>query len=187
MLLTDDSPPPFWFFACPNCKTPIPTDLPVGYHGRCKGCTEYEYSIVLVRQVAAHTYEWNHLRRAGYPADGMDGPILVRDARWECLSAQPVAPTPTTLPPAVDVPTPAAPPQPAAIQPEGIKRRPCYDRDHLWLMWREDEKMGPAAIRDRWNREFARYGGQGIATGRPGRDVVKEGLRKAKAERGEGG
>ena len=62
-------------------------------------------------------------------------------------------------------------------------RRPCYVRDHLWLKWHDEEGLGIAAIRDRWNRECGQHGGRSIGKGRPGRDVVKEGLRKAREER----
>jgi hypothetical protein len=64
--------------------------------------------------------------------------------------------------------------------------RPCQDRDHLWLRWRE-EGMKPAAIRDRWNAEHARYGGEKISTGRSGFEVVKRGLKKARKEKQQGG
>jgi hypothetical protein len=60
--------------------------------------------------------------------------------------------------------------------------RPCYDRDHLWLRWSE-EGMRPAAIRNRWNKEYAQYGGEKIGTGRPGYGVVKQGLMRACKEK----
>jgi hypothetical protein len=64
--------------------------------------------------------------------------------------------------------------------------RPCYDRDHLWLRWRE-EGMKPAAIRNRWNQEYAQYGGDKIGTGRPGYEVVKQALARARKEKQQGG
>jgi hypothetical protein len=30
--------------------------------------------------------------------------------------------------------------------------RPAFHRDHLWLDWHEEEKCGPAKIRDRWDK-----------------------------------
>jgi hypothetical protein len=114
MFITDGIPAPFRFFPCPKCNTPIPTDLPVGSHGWCKGCKEYSYSIVLLRQVVAHTYEWRHLRAAGYPVDGMDAAILVREARWERSIAQ--AGQPPTAP-AAPLPEPAATPTSSASNP----------------------------------------------------------------------
>jgi hypothetical protein len=63
------------------------------------------------------------------------------------------------------------------------KRRPCYERDHLWLQWHEEEGLGPAAIRDRWNQEFAQHGGAKIGVKRAGFDVVAEGLKKARKEK----
>jgi hypothetical protein len=61
--------------------------------------------------------------------------------------------------------------------------RPCHDRDHLWLRWNEEEKIGPAKIRDRWNTECGLCGGKPIAKGRSGRDVVKAGLRQARIDK----
>lgn len=29
--------------------------------------------------------------------------------------------------------------------------RPAYRRDHLWLKWKQGERLGPAKIRDRWD------------------------------------
>jgi hypothetical protein len=59
------------------------------------------------------------------------------------------------------------------------KRRPRYDRDHLWLAWQE-AGMKTAAIRDKWNREYPE---QKIGGGKSGYEVVKKGLRLARAER----
>jgi hypothetical protein len=70
-----------------------------------------------------------------------------------------------------------------AAQRDSHRRRPCYDRDHLWLQWSEHDNLKPAAIRNRWNEEYQKHGGQPIGKGRSGREVVKEGLRKARAER----
>jgi hypothetical protein len=33
------------------------------------------------------------------------------------------------------------------------ERRPCYERDHTFLRWEEEEGLKQAAIRDRWTRE----------------------------------
>jgi hypothetical protein len=65
-------------------------------------------------------------------------------------------------------------------------------RDHLWLAWHLEEKMKPAAIRDRWDKMtdeerlecaptcFGKVG----AKGKPlGHDTVKKALMKAKRER----
>jgi hypothetical protein len=59
--------------------------------------------------------------------------------------------------------------------------RPCYDRDHTWLRWKEEEGMRPAGIRDLWNRDHPE---DPVASGESGRLVVKEGIRKAEAEQG---
>jgi hypothetical protein len=65
-------------------------------------------------------------------------------------------------------------------------------RDHLWLGWRLEEKMTPAAIRDRWNkktdaerRECAPtcFGKISLNGKDCGRDTVKKALNKAKRER----
>jgi hypothetical protein len=73
---------------------------------------------------------------------------------------------------------------PSNLAGEGGKlRRPCYQRDHVWLRWSEEQQMKPAAIRDRWNREYRRHAGATIGEGRSGLDVVKKGLKKARAER----
>lgn len=59
------------------------------------------------------------------------------------------------------------------------QRRPCYDRDHLWLKLKSDG-MGIAAIRDQWNEE---HPNDKIGSGASGYQVVKTGLKKAAAEK----
>jgi hypothetical protein len=68
----------------------------------------------------------------------------------------------------------------ASPSPPPANRRPCYDRDHTWLRWKDDEKMGDAAIRDRWNRENP---AAKIPKGEGGRDVVKKGLTAARRDK----
>jgi hypothetical protein len=75
------------------------------------------------------------------------------------------------------------------------RRRPAYYRDHLWLDWRLQGKMGPAAIRDRWDgmsdderkamcpRAWQSIGGDDAKTKRSGRAVVVNGLKKARKEK----
>jgi hypothetical protein len=67
---------------------------------------------------------------------------------------------------------------------EKDRRRPCYDRDHLWRQWAE-EGLGLAAIRDLWNERYNQYGGEPIGKGRSGMDTVKTALKKARKEREE--
>jgi hypothetical protein len=61
-------------------------------------------------------------------------------------------------------------------------KRPCYDRDHLWLTW-ADDGLRPAGIRDRWNKEYQLHGGKPVRGKQVGAQVVKTGLKKARAER----
>jgi hypothetical protein len=63
--------------------------------------------------------------------------------------------------------------------PGAPRRRPMYDRDHLWLRWRE-EGLLPAAIFRKWNAEYGRHGDAPVS----GRLVVTQGIQKAKRERG---
>jgi hypothetical protein len=74
-------------------------------------------------------------------------------------------------------------PPDAAHKPADGKR-PCYDRDHQFLQWHE-QGLGNAAIRDRWNERHPTA--ESIGQGRSGSDVVKQGLKKAKAEQKEAG
>ncbi|HBI41750.1 MAG TPA: hypothetical protein DDY78_02710 [Planctomycetales bacterium] len=71
---------------------------------------------------------------------------------------------------------------PMLVQAHGPARRACYDRDQLWLRWSIEGKMKAAAIRDKWNAEYARHGGLPIGSNRSGCYTVKEGVRKATAE-----
>ena len=61
------------------------------------------------------------------------------------------------------------------------EQRRCYVRDHTFLKW-SGEGMGHAAIRDKWNAE---YPDQAISLSNKesGRDVVKQGIKKARSER----
>jgi hypothetical protein len=56
-----------------------------------------------------------------------------------------------------------------------VPRRPCYDRDHIWLGW-ADAGMTPAKIRDKWNKEHPQ---ETVGSGEPGRDTVRKGLKRA--------
>jgi hypothetical protein len=62
------------------------------------------------------------------------------------------------------------------------KRRRCYERDHIWLAWK-DEGLGYAAIRDKWNAECGDHGGKPIGRGRSGSDSVRQGVTTARKER----
>lgn len=65
--------------------------------------------------------------------------------------------------------------------PTGSKtRRRCYERDHTWLEWHKSG-LGPAAIRDRWNKENP-DDAICLTTKENGRDTVKAGLNKARKE-----
>jgi hypothetical protein len=73
-----------------------------------------------------------------------------------------------------------------------VGNRPAYQRDHLWLKWREEESLTPAKIRDRWDsmtderRKGACPGAcerVGNASKKAGREVVVKGLKKARAEK----
>jgi len=80
----------------------------------------------------------------------------------------------------------------------GTRRRPAYDRDHLWLRWHEQDKMGPAKIRDGWDgmsdderktacpRAWETISGDGAKMKKSGREVVITGLKKARKERDQG-
>jgi hypothetical protein len=59
-------------------------------------------------------------------------------------------------------------------------RRPCYDRDHTWRRWADDEGLKPAGIRDRWNRENPEAM---ISKGQAGCDVVKKRLAAARRDK----
>jgi hypothetical protein len=79
---------------------------------------------------------------------------------------------------------------------EPRKRRPAYERDHLWLQWHEDDRLGPAKIRDRWNRlsdekrqaicptASERIVATDSKTMNAARALVKTAYRKAAKERG---
>ena len=75
---------------------------------------------------------------------------------------------------------------PVAVEghPERQSRRPCYERDHLFLKWNEAEDSptfhSPAKIRDKWNRE---HPNDQIGDGRSGSDVVRKGLQAARRDR----
>jgi len=72
----------------------------------------------------------------------------------------------------------------------GRPRRRCYERDHEWLRCHKQERMGMAAIRDRWNamtdearRKVAPLAWEKIGNGRSGRDTVKSALKVAEGEK----
>jgi hypothetical protein len=109
---------------------------------------------------------------------------LVADWLRHCLASE-VAAAAGLFPHRQAPPLPVPPVEGMSeVPPEGDtrSRRPCYARDHLWLRWAEEEGMKPAKIRDRWNEEHRKHGGAKIGPGRPGLDVVKQGLKKARAE-----
>lgn len=79
------------------------------------------------------------------------------------------------------------------LQSSVARSRPAYERDHLWLRWKTEDRMTPAPILDRWNsmsdherikvspRKWQRVESDG---GRKGAvDVVKSGLKNARSER----
>lgn len=79
-------------------------------------------------------------------------------------------------------------PAAAAVDPPGAsvaKKRPCHDRDHLWLRWHEEERMGPAAIRDRWNQGH-QHPDDRISADKRGRATVITALKKARCEKKSG-
>ena len=81
---------------------------------------------------------------------------------------------------------------------EGVRRRPAYARDHLWLDWHERDELGPAGIRDRWNdmsdeerktaspRASWRIGGKDAKGKKAGLAVVTSALKKARKEMNRG-
>jgi hypothetical protein len=97
-------------------------------------------------------YRSDSLHRASADLEGALADLLELD------------PTRSLPEPASQVPAPGhhqddkAPPTPPA--PSGPRHRPCYARDHLWLRWHLEEGLGPAKIRDKWNREYREYGGR---------------------------
>ena len=79
---------------------------------------------------------------------------------------------------------------PASYSMSPGRRRPAYERDHLWLKWRDVEEIGPAAIRDRWNgmsgeerKTICPRAANCIGSGEPGREVVRKALKRARRER----
>ena len=69
------------------------------------------------------------------------------------------------------------------------QRRPCYERDRLWLQWKAEREWGPAKVRDEWNRMTQEERkaccpacANAIGKGEDGRDVVKKALLRAKLE-----
>lgn len=79
--------------------------------------------------------------------------------------------------------------------PHSRGRRPAYKRDHQWLDWHEQDKLGPAKIRDRWDglsdkerldicpTACERVGGNDPKTQKSGRATVITALKKAQKER----
>jgi hypothetical protein len=78
---------------------------------------------------------------------------------------------------------------------EATGKRPAYRRDQLWLNWYEEDHLGPAKIRDRWDAMSdheriaacstccERVGGNDDKSRRAGREVVKNGLKEARKDR----
>jgi hypothetical protein len=71
---------------------------------------------------------------------------------------------------------------------EGL--RSAYGRDHLFLKWNEEDKLSPAPIRNKWNalsdterKRICPLCWEPVGDGEDGREVVKQGIRKAKKER----
>jgi len=72
--------------------------------------------------------------------------------------------------------------------------RPALRRDHFWLSLKTEKKLGPAKIRDYWDRmsdeerkriaprAWEKVGGNDPKTRKSGRETVKRGLRVAKSE-----
>lgn len=81
------------------------------------------------------------------------------------------------------------------FEPHRRGRRPAYARDHRWLSWHEQEKLGPAKIRDKWDglpdeerraicpTAWEKVGGDDPKTQACGREIVKTALKKAQQER----
>jgi hypothetical protein len=57
----------------------------------------------------------------------------------------------------------------------GDSHRPCYERDHTFLRWAEEEDMTPAPIRNRWNEKNPKD--------KVTIEVVKKGLRAARRDK----
>ncbi len=68
-----------------------------------------------------------------------------------------------------------------SVGSDGKPLRDCYERDHTFLRWREEEGMKPAGIRDRWNKENPNDK-VNLDTKDNGRSTVKNGLKQARAE-----
>ena len=91
------------------------------------------------------------------------------------------------------LPPPAPKNQPSnKLLDNGNKKRPAYERDHLWLKWNEDESLTPAKIRDRWDdmtdedRKATCPGAcDRVSDGskKAGREVVVKGIKKARGEK----
>jgi hypothetical protein len=161
--------------------------LAVGVLLRDNGLAEHLATVPdgcpLVRRLADRALR----RAADDDAEGVSGAVALAEELGAstsflaiCRELYAAAVNRWQVPPAPPAPPPAAPAAGASNKP----RRPCYDRDHLWLRWHEEEGMNPAAIRDRWNREYQQHGGERIAAKKRGLFVVIEGLKKAKEERG---
>jgi hypothetical protein len=86
-----------------------------------------------------------------HPNDSTDNHVAAeRNAlAAELLAARVAAPEPAPEPAVVTIPPEL---QKLIDQlPEDKGLRPAYRRDHLYRLWNENEGLGPAAIRDRWN------------------------------------
>ena len=79
----------------------------------------------------------------------------------------------------------------AHVPAEEVETRPAFERDHRWLNWNQKDKLGPAAIRDKWNvmtdedrQSISPRKPERIQSGEQGRDTVKKAIELAKKEPG---
>lgn len=77
------------------------------------------------------------------------------------------------------------------VDDDTTKKRPAYERDHLWLRWHEDDGLSELQIRDKWNnldenerRVISPTKFQSIDGGNSGRSIVYNALVRARKENG---
>src|SRR5262249_841 len=75
--------------------------------------------------------------------------------------------------------------QNAPTEKDNTNRRPCNQGDHLWLEWHEKQGLGPAKIRDRWNREYRELGGSPSLQASRGTMWSRRGSRRHGKSKGE--